>query len=134
MATTDTTESMESTDEVHVVTRRIERTWPSVKDVFDWLPAESGQLHIERPFRVVGGPRTPVLRARGRLYGCGLRLARYTRVEVEVDPWSHRVSELRVRPVRARLAIWSRRRQRRFFDLAHESADELARWLDDAAA
>jgi hypothetical protein len=66
------------------------------------------------------------------LYGTGRRLANYTRVEIEVSAWSSGASELRLRPVTCRAPSWGKRRQRRYFRIAHRSADEMVRWLDAA--
>jgi hypothetical protein len=52
------------------------------------------------------------------------------RVIVELGPWAHQASELRVRPASRRLVRWGGRRQMRYFDHAHEAIDALARALE----
>ena len=52
------------------------------------------------------------------------------RVVVELGPWAHDASELRVRPATRRLVRWGDRRQMRYFDRAHEAIDALARALE----
>ena len=52
------------------------------------------------------------------------------RVIVELGPWAHHASELRVRPASRRIVRWGGRRQMRYFDCAHQAIDALARALE----
>jgi hypothetical protein len=118
--------------EYETVTRRINRSLSSLAQVVESVAATVRPLRVELPFATAPGT-PPVLRTTGRLYGRGPRVARYTRVDVELSAWSHGATELRIRPVTRRVPAWSRRRQRRYFDVAHRTVDELARTLDRTA-
>jgi hypothetical protein len=50
-------------------------------------------------------------------------------VDIEVSMWSHGTTELQLRPVARHPERWSSRRIRRYFALAHVTADETARLL-----
>lgn len=89
---------------------------------------DAGALVVTEPFRRVDGTRA-AWRASGRLYGRGPRLARYTRVELEVSAWSDKASELVLRPVNRSPHHWGLRGLRRYTALAHLAADELERRL-----
>ena len=52
---------------------------------------------------------------------------RVARVEVEVGAWSHDATVLMLRPVSPHPERWGGRRTNRYFALAHESADVVAR-------
>jgi hypothetical protein len=47
-------------------------------------------------------------------------------VDVELDEWSDRVAELRIVPRSRHVDLWTKRRQRRYFDDAHRAATALA--------
>jgi hypothetical protein len=123
-----------------VVTRRIERSPSSVRRALDGggksfgddralaLPP-AGLLRYEAPFAAGDAPGRPSWQARARLYGRGPRLSRYSRVDVEITAWSGGACELHLRPVARRLATRGVRRQRRYFALAHQAADELVESL-----
>jgi hypothetical protein len=114
------------------VTRHLDRSlWP-LQELLDMLPGAE-RLCLETPF-AVHSSMPPVLCASGRLYGSGIRIARYTRVVLELMAWSGGATELRLRPVTRNIANWSERRQRRYFDVAHDTMDELVRLLDRTAA
>jgi hypothetical protein len=115
-----------------VVTRRINRRSASLTKVIGSLPDEVGPLQFDEPFLPTGDTNCPRWQTTARLYGAGHRLRSYVRVEVEVAAWSNVASELRLRPVTRRVPTWGRRRQRRYFRLAHRGADEIVRSLDAA--
>ena len=90
-----------------VVSRRVNQRSSSFRHVLHLLPLGIGQLRIDGPFTPTGD-------------------------DIELRAWSQRATELRLRPVSRRLPAWSKRRQRRYFEHAHHSADQLVRWLDAA--
>ena len=47
----------------------------------------------------------------------GIRIVRFTRVNLEVTAWSEHTTEVRLRPVTRRIPNWGRQRQRRYFAL-----------------
>jgi hypothetical protein len=114
-----------------VVSRRINRPLPAVQAVlFDetafrtgdtYGVGSDGALTIDTPFRLASSYPTPSWRATGRLFAQGSRAI--ARVELEVAAWSNTASELTVRPIARRPERWGRRRLRRYFALAHDSAD-----------
>ncbi len=116
-----------------VVTRRVNQRAASLRNALLHLPFCVGSLYIDEPFAMSGDITKPSWHARGRLYGRGLRIVRYTRVEIEVHAWSQFASELRLRPVTRRVVNWGSRRQRRYFRAAHYVADDLVRSIDNAA-
>jgi hypothetical protein len=65
-------------------------------------------------------------RGHGRLYGHGLRLAQYSRIEIEVAAWSNTACELILRPRCRHVRRWGERRWSRYFGLAVAAADALA--------
>jgi hypothetical protein len=87
----------------------------------------AGSLALMTPF--TWAERTRTWRGRGRLYGRGLRLARFTRVEIEVSAWSNEASHVALRPLARSPHTWGLRRLRRYLDLAHRAVDELERTL-----
>jgi hypothetical protein len=113
-----------------VVSRRVNQRSSSFQYVLHLLPLGVGQLRFDEPFAPISDDDEPGWHATGRVHGSGLR--RSTGVDIEVRAWSNRVSELRIRPISRRLPMWSKRRQRRYFEHAHHSADQLVRWLDAA--
>jgi hypothetical protein len=115
-----------------VVSRRVNQRASSLSHVVRLLPRGVGQLRLDRPFAWTGGDNIPSWCARGRLYAEGAAMTRYTRVQIELAAWSPEASELRIRPVTRRVPTWGRRRQRRYFRLAHSSVDDLVRVLDGA--
>jgi hypothetical protein len=64
-----------------------------------------------------------VLHLSGRLVGSGARLIRFTRVDIEISAVSPGTLELRMLPRSLHIHGWGRRRQRRYFRLAHAAAD-----------
>jgi hypothetical protein len=114
-----------------VVSRRINRPLPAVQSVlFDpgsfrrgdtYGVGSEGALTIDAPFRLIASYPAPSWRATGRLFDRGPRAV--ARIELEVAAWSTDASELTIRPVARHPERWSRRRLRRYFALAHESAD-----------
>jgi hypothetical protein len=127
-----------------VVARRIDRASTSLPQLLTdptrFAPrtplalGPDGVLRIDTPFSATGSWTAPRWTTTGRLYGRGPRLALFARVEVEVSAWSDRTGELRLRPVGQHLGLWGRRRQRRYFALAHRSADRMVQLLSAIAA
>ena len=87
----------------------------------------AGSLVLTTPF--TWAERTRTWRGQGRLYGRGLRLTRFTRVEIEVTAWSRQASDVSLRPVARSPHTWGLRRLRRYLDLAHRAAEVLDRAL-----
>jgi len=115
-----------------VVARRIDRSTAAIGRVIGVVPPRVGALRFDEPFTRRAADRTDGYHARARLSHPGARLARSTRVDIKLTAWSAPVSELRLVPAKRRLARWGRRRQRRYFEQAHRTVDELARWLEAA--
>ncbi len=115
-----------------VVSRRVDQRPSSFQYVLHLLPLVVGGLHIDEAFVPIGDRVQPGWRARGRVHGHRLRWVRSTRVDIELRAWSQHGGELRLRPVSRRLPMWTTRRQRHYFEHAHRSADQLARWLEAA--
>jgi hypothetical protein len=116
-----------------VVTRRVNQRAASLRNALLQVPLCLGSLVIVEPFAMSGDLMKPSWHTRGRLYGRGLRIVRYTRVEIEVHAWSPFASELRLRPLTRRVVNWGSRRQRRYFRTAHYVADGLVRSIENAA-
>jgi len=87
----------------------------------------AGSLMLTTPF--TWADRTRTWRGHGRLYGRGLRLTRFTRVEIEVSAWSNEASDVSLRPLARSPHTWGLRRLHRYLDLAHRAVDELGRAL-----
>jgi hypothetical protein len=127
-----------------VVARRIDRASTSLPQLLSdptrfaprtALPLGTDSvLRIDTPFSATGSRSAPRWTTTGRLYGRGPRVALFARVEVEVSAWSDRAGELRLRPVGQHVGLWGRRRQRRYFALAHRSADRMVQLLTAIAA
>jgi hypothetical protein len=66
---------------------------------------------------------------RGLLVGSGPRLARVTRLDIEVRPATRDTVEVRLVPRSRHIHRWAARRQRRYFRLAHAAADQLKQVL-----
>jgi hypothetical protein len=112
-----------------VVSRRVNRSATSLPTTVDVSAAEGSRLRFDGPF-IASGRDAAVWRTTGRLYGDGARIMRYTRVHIEFATWSHRATEVRMRPITRRIPNWGARRQQRYFEGAHRMIDELARALD----
>ena len=117
-----------------IVTRRVNRRPDSIdrvlagpQDVFraPMTLGTAGVLRVDRPFTRRDGGLVTAWRTEGRLYGSGLRLARYARVELELSVFSTACCEVRLRPVCRHAHRWGGRRQRGYFDLAHRAADSV---------
>lgn len=120
--------------ELEVVSRRVNRPWVKIERLLlsqnlsapIHLELESGAVcRLDGPF----SPAEPSLvrgwRATGRIARQSGRLARSTSVEIEIVAWSEDAAQLRLRPVKRTLRSWGARRQRRYFALAHECADQF---------
>jgi hypothetical protein len=109
----------------YVVTRRIEQPPSALRRVLGRLPDVVGQTRIDEPFTAVRSELVPSWRAVASL-------SRRTRVHIELTAWSKSVAELRVHPMFDRVPAWGRRRQNRYFELAHRGADDMAAALESA--
>jgi len=84
-----------------------------------------GSLIVDQRFSRAPFPATKSFLAQGTLQtNRGQRVAR---VEVEVGAWSDDATVLMLRPVARNPQRWSGRRATRYFELAHEGADAIAR-------
>jgi hypothetical protein len=120
-----------------VVSRRINRPLDAVQtaiaDPTSFRRGDSygvgteGAFTIDNPFELVASYPGPTWRAQGRLFARGSRAV--ARVEIEVAAWSGEATELTVRPVARHPERWGRRRLRRYFSLAHDSADRSLQML-----
>lgn len=95
--------------------------------------ASGGRLELTTPFVAAPG-RRPRWRARARLHPAGPRLVPFTRVEVELTPWSPDTSELRLHPRSRAPHTWGLRRLRRYLRLLPHAADALAAHIALASA
>jgi hypothetical protein len=112
-----------------VVSRRVNRSAASLPRTVEVSTAAGACLRFDGPF-VAASRDVAVWRTTGRVYSEGRRVMRYTRVHVEISAWSHRATELRMRPMTRRIPNWGQRRQQRYFQTAHRMIDDLARALD----
>ena len=89
-----------------------------------------GELRVD-PHQIWADPScaATVWHASGRLIGAGPRLARFTRIDIEVRAASSRTAELRLVPRSQHIHRWSARRHRRYFRLAHAAGDHLKQLL-----
>ena len=83
-----------------------------------------GRLIVDQRFSRAPFPSEESFVAQGTLHTS--RGQRVARVEVEVGAWSNDATVLMLRPVR-NPQRWSGRRATRYFELAHEGADAIAR-------
>jgi len=116
-----------------VLCRRVGRPLTLAECALTTMPADCyGGLTFVGPFerRAMTGPwgSGPAEREAPAELRTGRRSAE--RVVVELGPWAHDASELRVRPASRRLVRWGGRRQMRYFDRAREAIDALARALE----
>ena len=84
-----------------------------------------GRLIVDRRFSRAPFPSEQSFVAEGSLHSS--RGQRIARVEVEVGAWSNDATVLMLRPVARNPQRWSGRRATRYFELAHEGADAIAR-------
>jgi hypothetical protein len=84
-----------------------------------------GRLVVDHRFSRAPFPSEESFVAQGELQTRRGQLV--ARVEVEVGAWSNDASVLLVRPVSRHPQRWSGRRAARYFQLAHEGADAIAR-------
>jgi len=106
----------------------VQRTLCNPESVGDGSELElgsHGRLIVDRRFSRAPFPSTESFVAQGTLHTS--RGQRVARVEVEVGAWSDDASVLVLRPVARNPQRWSGRRATRYFELAHEGADALAR-------
>ena len=80
-----------------VVTRRVDGTLSETRRLVEASAAHSAELRVDAPFTAVGALRA--WHTTGRLYAPGIRIARYTRVNLEITAWSADTTEVRLRPV-----------------------------------
>ena len=84
-----------------------------------------GRLIVDKRFSRAPFPSEESFVAQGTLQTS--RGQRVARVEVEVGAWSNDATVLTLRPVARNPQRWSGRRATRYFELAHEGADAIAR-------
>jgi hypothetical protein len=84
-----------------------------------------GRLIVDKRFSRAPFPADESYVAQGTLQTS--RGQRVARVEVEVGAWSNEATVLTLRPVARNPQRWSGRRATRYFELAHEGADAIAR-------
>ena len=84
-----------------------------------------GRLIVDQRFARAPFPLEDSFVAQGTLHTS--RGQRVARVEVEVGPWSNDATVLTLRPIARNPQRWSGRRALRYFELAHEGADAIAR-------
>jgi len=84
-----------------------------------------GRLIVDRRFSRAPFPSEESYVAQGTLQTS--RGQHVARVEVEVGAWSDEATVLTLRPVARNPQRWSGRRATRYFELAHEGADAIAR-------
>jgi len=84
-----------------------------------------GSLIVDQRFSRAPFPSTKSFVAQGTLQTS--RGQRVARVEVEVGAWSSDATVLVLRPVARNPQRWSGRRATRYFELAHQGADAIAR-------
>ena len=84
-----------------------------------------GRLIVDRRFSRAPVPSEESYVAQGTLQTS--RGQHVARVEVEVGAWSNDATVLTLRPVARNPQRWSGRRATRYFELAHEGADAIAR-------
>jgi hypothetical protein len=84
-----------------------------------------GHLIVDQRFSRAPFPAEESFVAQGTLHTT--RGQRVARVEVEVGAWSNDATVLTLRPVARNPQRWSGRRATRYFELAHEGADAIAR-------
>ena len=113
-----------------VVTRHVDGTLSETRRLVEASAAHSAQLRVDAPFTAVGALRA--WHTTGRLYAPGIRIARYTRVNLEITAWSAHTTEVRLRPATRRVFNWGKQRQRRYFALAHRTVDELCAYARQA--
>jgi hypothetical protein len=94
-----------------------------------------GTLRLDRPFaRSTDGNGTVAWSAPGRVVTRVASMVRFARVEIAVIVWSDELSEVTVRRRGRQVLSWGERRERRYFDLAHDAAEYVAGALAAAAA
>ena len=84
-----------------------------------------GRLIVDKRFSRAPFPSEESFVAQGALHTS--RGQRVARVEVEVGAWSNDATVLTLRPVARNPQRWSGQRATRYFELAHEGVDALAR-------
>lgn len=116
-----------------VLSRRVGRPLSRAERALIGMPpGDYSGLTFVGPFerRTIVGPRgrSPAEREAPADLRTGRRCVE--RVVVELGPWAHHASELRVRPAVRRPEWWRGRRQMRYFDRGHAAIDALARALE----
>ncbi|HEX4493923.1 MAG TPA: hypothetical protein VH914_22165 [Acidimicrobiia bacterium] len=97
---------------------------------------DTGSVVLREPLQ----PVPPFSRYQAQPTWCGRATALSPRgstvanVDIEVSMWSPEATCVTVRPVARHPERWSRRRVRRYFALAHETADTVGAVLVDRAA
>ena len=84
-----------------------------------------GELRTDGQGRPEPAHAGDVWQISSRLVGSGPRLARFSRVDIEIRPASSHAVELRLLPRSRHIHRWATRRHRRYFRLAHAAADRL---------
>jgi hypothetical protein len=115
-----------------VVVRRINTSPSEVAQRIVWegepparVPlAGLGELRVEGHGRP-DPAAADVWQISSRLVGTGPRIARFSRVDIEIRPASSHTVELRLLPRSRHIHRWATRRHRRYFRLAHAAADRL---------
>jgi hypothetical protein len=85
-----------------------------------------GELRVGSHIRSDGSGPGEVWLIPSRLVGSGPRIVRFSRVDIEIRPASSQTVELRLLPRSRHIHRWGTRRHRRYFQLAHAAADQVA--------
>jgi hypothetical protein len=129
--------------EVQTVRRRVDLPLPAVEPVLGdplvfgrgttVVLGGRGILRVDDPFTFAADWPAVTWRAAVTALGRRAGLRTSARMWVEVTEWSHGGCEVLVTPVSRHLELWGARRQRRYYALAHDTADHVARSLAQAA-
>jgi hypothetical protein len=108
---------------VRVPSAKLVRRLPDPDGAPKRLPLPGGELAIVHRLGVATG--TSSWRARGKLRPRRRRLVPYPPIEIEIIPWSHSASELRIIPLTRFAHRWGIHRMRGYTELASAAADRL---------
>jgi hypothetical protein len=111
------------TRHVRVPAAKLVRRLPDPDGAPKRLPLPGGELAIAQRLGVATG--TSSWRARGKLRPRRRRLVPFPPIEIEIVPWSHSASELRIIPLTRFAHRWGVHRMRGYTELASAAADRL---------
>jgi hypothetical protein len=97
------------------------------EDFADITRFDTATFRLDEPFmRSADATGRVTWRGNGRVVISAASIVRFARVEIAITEWANELAEVTLRSRGRHLVSWGDRRERRYFDLAHDAASHIA--------